>query len=173
MRKSRAITLTVLTGLTLTGCCLTSLGCGRRGTSTTGPQQYEPPDHTWYDAAGNPIPERWKTDERGNRVLDAEGRPIPEPGVPYDRHHRPWAYSGGVWAPILVPIAPGPSYSRSSSSGSWITGGSGYRSMNSTPAYRSGSGTGTSSVGSSPPAGSSISRGGFGSTGSSSGGSSS
>lgn len=162
MRKSRAITLTVLTGLTLTGCCLTTLGCGRGGSSSG--QRYEPPDRTWYDANGNPIPERWKTDAEGNRALDAEGRPIPEPGVPYDRQHRPWAYTDGAWAPLLVPVMGGSSY-RPSRSGAWLFGGSGYRSSNTTPAYRSGSGTGSRPVGSSS---SSISRGGFGSTGSSS-----
>ncbi len=171
MRKSRAITLTVLSGLLLTGCCVVSPGCGRRGSSTSGTgQRYEPPDHTWYDANGNAIPEKWKTDEAGNRVLDAEGRPVPEPHVPYDRHHRPWTYSNGVWAPILIPIATGSSYSSSRSS-SWLSGGSGYRSTTTTPAYRSSSGTGSSSIGSSSS--SSISRGGFGSTGSSSSSSSS
>ena len=168
MRKSRAITLTVLSGLMLTGCCLASAGCGRGGSSTA--QQYEPPDQTWYDADGNAIPERWKLDEQGNRVLDAEGRPIPEPHVPYDRQHRPWAYTGGVWMPLPVPIFHSSSYGSSRSS-SWLSGGSGYRSTTTTPAYRSGSGSGSSSVGSSSP--SSISRGGFGSTGSGSSSSSS
>ena len=170
MRKSREITLTVLSGLMLTGCCITSRGCGKRGSSTSSAQQYEPPDRTWYDANGNVIPEKWKTDAQGNRVLDVEGRPIPEPGVPYDRHHRPWAYTNHVWAPLLVPIA----YSSLSRSSSWLTGSSGYRSSGTTTTYRSGTGSGSSSVGSSsPPSGSSISRGGFGSTGSSSSSSSS
>src|SRR5262245_62747477 len=155
MRKTRAITLTVLSALMLTACCITTVGCGRR----TPP----PPDHTWYDAGGNAIPEKWKTDEHGNRGLDAEGRPIPDPHVPFDRYHRPWVYVNGTWQPQDPPAS---AYSSSSSShtyssrpGLWLWGGSGYRS------------TGGSSyhpAASSSSSGSSISRGGFGSTGSSS-----
>ncbi len=171
MRKSRAITLAVLAGWTLTGCCITSLGCGKRG-SSTGPR-YEPPDHTWYDADGNKITEKWKTDEQGNRVLDEQGRPIPEPGVPYDRLHRPWVHTNGVWSPLPILIAH--SLSSGSRSSSWFSGGSGYRTSGTTTTYRSGTGSGSTSIGSSSaaPSGSSISRGGFGSTGSSSSSSSS
>ena len=152
MRRSRTITLTVLAGLMLTACCIGAPGCGKRSASA--------PDHTWYDKDGNQIAERWKTDEQGNRVLDDQGRPIPEPGVPYDRYHRPWVFANGLWAPLPPPGG----YSSSSSSyrsrsGSWLWGGSGYRSGGTT--YRSGSGS------TSKP--SSISRGGFGSTGSSGG----
>ena len=160
MWKSRTVTVTLLSALVLTTCCVSMSGCGRR----TPP----PPDHTWYDASGNRVEEKWKTDANGTRVLDAQGRPIPEPGVPYDRYHRPWVYTNGIWAPLPPPAG---SYSSGSSyrsgSSSWLWGGSGYRSTTSGPAYRS---SGGSSVGggSSAPSGSSISRGGFGSTGMSS-----
>jgi hypothetical protein len=148
MRRSRAITLTVLAGLMLTACCITLPGCGRRSASA--------PDHTWYDANGNAIPEKWKTDQQGNRLLDEQGRPIPDPHVPYDRYHRPWVFTGGVWAPLPPPAG---TTSSSSRTGSWLWGGSGYRS------FGSGSGSWSSpSRSSSSP--SSISRGGFGSTGS-------
>lgn len=174
MRKSRAITLTVLAGLMLTGCCLTTVGCGGR-------RHAPPPDHTWYDASGNAIPEKWKADEQGNRVLDANGRPIPDPDVPRDRYGRPWVYENGVWTP---PPSPAGAYSSSSSSSSsshsysshpgvWIWGGSGYRSTGGT-SYRPAAGVGSSSSSASRSSGpSSISRGGFGSTGSSASSSSS
>jgi hypothetical protein len=135
MRRSRTITLTVLAGLMLTACCVRA-PFGRRSA-----------DHTWYDASGNRIDERWRTDEKGNKALDAQGRPIPEPGVPYDRYHRPWVFTGGAWAPLPPP---GGSSTRSRT-GSWLWGGSGYRSGTTGTSYRSGSST--------------ISRGGFGSTG--------
>lgn len=153
MRKSRTITLTVLSGLVLTACCVSMAGCGGRAA----------PDHTWYDANGNRIEERWKTDANGNKLLDAEGRPIPDPHVPYDRYHRPWAFTSGVWAPLPPPAG---SSSRSRSS-SWLWGGSGYRSTTSGPSYRS---TGGGSSSPARSATSSISRGGFGSTGMSSSG---
>lgn len=146
MRRSRTITLTVLTGLMLTACCITMPGCGR-GSSA--------PDHTWYDASGNRIQERWKLDANGNKVLDAQGRPIPDPHVPYDRHHRPWVFVNGAWAPLAPPAG---SYSRSRSS-TWLWGGSGARTTTS-----GGGGSSSPSRTSSSP--SSISRGGFGSTGS-------
>lgn len=172
MRKSRTITLTVLAGgLTLTGCCcLTSLGFGKRDAHTpeSSAPRYEPPDHTWFDEDGNPIPEEWKTDDQGNRV--------PAHGVPHDRYGRPWVHSGGIWAPLLIPVGHSP-YRAPARSSSWLTGGSGYRTSGTTTTYRAGSGTGSSSVGSShsssAPSGSSVSRGGFGSTGSSSSSSSS
>jgi hypothetical protein len=152
MRKSRAITLTVLSTLMLTGCCVSMSGCGRR----------PPPDHTWHDASGNPVPEKWKTDEHGNRLLDANGHPIPEP-FPHDRDGRPWVYDSNS---VLVP-PPSPTGSYHSRPGMvWLWGGSGYRSTGGS-SYRPG--VGTSSPGrtstSSAPSGSSISRGGFGSTG--------
>lgn len=171
MRKSRTITLTVLAGLTLTGCSLASLGCGKRDAHTpeSSAQQYEPPDHTWFDEDGNPVPEKWKTDDQGNRV--------PAHGVPHDRYGRPWVHSGGIWAPLLIPVGYSAPYRAPARSSSWLTGGSGYRTSNTTTTYRAGAGTGSSSVASphssSAPAGSSISRGGLGSTGSSSGSSSS
>ncbi|MBM3979935.1 MAG: hypothetical protein FJ304_06560 [Planctomycetes bacterium] len=146
MRKSRAITLTVLTGLMLTACCITMPGCGRA----------PGPDYTWYDASGNRIQERWKLDANGHKVLDAQGRPIPDPHVPYDKYHRPWVFVNGAWAPLSPPAG---SSTRSRTS-TWLWGGSGYRSSSSggSSSYRS-----TSGSSSSP---SSVSRGGFGSTGS-------
>lgn len=148
MRMSRAITVTLLSGLMLTACCATTSGCGRRPAA---------PDHTWYDAGGNRIEERWKTDEHGTRVLDANGRPIPDPHVPHDRYGRPWVYAAGGWAPLLAPAG-----SRSSRSSSWLFGGSGYRSTGGSSYHPGGSGSSSSS------SSSSISRGGFGGTGSSS-----
>ena len=145
MRMSRTLTFTILTALMLTACCITMPGC-RRG----------PPDHTWYDANGNVIAEKWKTDPSGNKLLDDQGRPIPDPHVPYDRYHQQWVFVGGAWVPPAPPA--GSSYSRSRP-GLWLWGGSGYRSTGSS-SYRPAVGSGSS--------GSSISRGGFGSTGSSS-----
>jgi hypothetical protein len=142
---SRAITVTVLAGVMLTGCCLFSPGCGRPA-----------PDHAWYDANGNVVEEKWKTDANGNKLLDAEGRPIPDPHVPYDRHQRPWVFTNGVWAPLTPPSWS--SSSRSSSSSSWWRGSS-YRSSSSSPSYRPALGSPSSS------SSSSISRGGFGTTG--------
>jgi hypothetical protein len=144
MRRSRTITVTLLAGLMLTGCCVFSPGCG-----------HSQPDHTWYDASGNAIEEKWKTDAGGAKMLDAEGRPIPDPHVPYDRYHRPWVFANGVWAP-LPPPSSWSSRSSSSSSSSW------WRS----PSYRGPSSTSSSyrgAVGSPSP--SSIGRGGFGTTG--------
>jgi hypothetical protein len=158
MRMSRAITVTLLSAAMLTACCVATPGCGRRT-----------PDTTWYDASGNRIEERWKTNPDGTRVLDEQGRPIPDPHVPYDRYHRPWVFANGVWAPLPPPASSSSSSSsyRSSSGSSWWWGGDGYRTTTTTPTYRSGSGSGGSSGsgGTSAPAGSSITRGGFGSTG--------
>ena len=149
MRKSRAITLTVLAGLMLTACCITMPGCGR------GSHQ---PDHTWYDASGNRIEERWKTDAQGHKLLDNQGRPIPDPHVPYDRYHRPWVFTNGVWAPLAQPAGSSSSSSSRSRAGAFLWGGSGYRSFSSGSSSSSPSRSSTSSP-------SSISRGGFGSTG--------
>lgn len=160
MWRSRTITVTLLSALVLTTCCISMSGCGRR--------QPPPPDHTWYDASGNPVAEKWKTNADGTRMLDANGHPIPDPHVPYDRYHRPWVFVNGAWAPQAPPAS---SYSSSRSS-TWLWGGSGYRSTSSSSSYRS-VGGGSSSGGTSAPSGSSISRGGFGSTGMSSGSSSS
>jgi hypothetical protein len=162
MWKSRAITVTLLSSLMLTACCVSMSGCGSGG--------HAAPDHTWYDANGNRIEERWKTDEHGNRVLDAEGRLIPDPHVPYDPYHRPWVYTSGVWAPLPPPAG---SSTAHRSTGLWLWGGSGYRSTSSGPSYRSTTGGGSYSPSHSSSSGSSsgsssISRGGFGSTGSSS-----
>lgn len=160
MRMSRTITVTLLSAAMLTACCVSMSGCGRRPAA---------PDHTWYDASGNRVEERWKTDANGNRVLDDAGRPIPDPHVPYDSYHRPWVYGNGVWAPLPPPAGSSSSgSSHRSGPGLWLWGGSGYRSTTSSPAYRS---SGGSSIGggSSAPSGSSISRGGFGSTGMSGG----
>jgi hypothetical protein len=145
---SRGITLTVLAGLLLTAC-LTSRGCGHRPTT---------PDHTWYDAGGNPIAQKWKK--------DADGKDVPDPH-PYDQYGRQWVYDADG---NLVPLPPPAGSSGSSGSGTWIWwwGGSGYRSYSSGPSYRPGPGSSSSS--SSPsrsPSSSSISRGGFGSTGAS------
>jgi hypothetical protein len=158
MRKSRAITITLLSTLMLTACCVSMSGCRGGG--------HAAPDHTWYDSTGNRIEERWKTDEHGNKLLDAEGRPIPDPHVPYDPYHRPWVFTNGVWAPLPPPA--GSSTSHRSSSGSWLWGGSGYRSTSSGPSYRSTTGGSVSPSHSSSSGSSSISRGGFGSTGMSS-----
>lgn len=168
MRMSRKITLTLLGGLTLTGC-LAASGCGPAGGRPDPAEAPEPPDRTWYDDNGNVIPEKWKTDAQGNRVLDEEGRPIPEPTVPRDRHGRPWVYSNGMWGPLVV-LASSPHYRSPARSSSFLTGGSGYRSTSTTTTYRAPSGTGSSSFrsapSSAPASGSSITRGGFGSTGS-------
>lgn len=129
---SRGITLTLLSGLTLTAC-LTSRGCRR-------------PDYTWYDAHGNRITENWKTDANGKRVPDPH---------PYDRYGHAWVYNS---AGELVPPAP-PAGSYYRPSGLWFWG-SGYRSGGSSTSYRSGSSSSSSSV----------SRGGFGSTGASASG---
>lgn len=155
MRMSRAITVTLLSAALLTACCVSMSGCGRRAA----------PDHTWYDASGNPVEQKWKTDANGQQLRDAEGRPIPDPQVPYDRYHRPWVYTNGVWAPLPPPTTSSGSSYRSGSPGLWLWGGSGYRTTTSSPAYRSSGGSSSSSGGTSAPSGSSISRGGFGSTG--------
>jgi hypothetical protein len=157
MRKSRSITLTVLAGLMLTGCLISNFGCGGR-------RSPPPVDHSWYDANGNRVEQKWKTDAQGQQVKDAQGRPIPDPHVPYDNYGRPWVYTGGVWAPLPPPV----SYSRSSSS-TWLSGGSGYRTTSGS-SYRPSPSIGSSSSTSSPSRSSSsspssISRGGFGSTG--------
>lgn len=157
MRKSRAITVTLLSALMLTACCVSMSGCGRRPPP--------PPDHTWYDQSGNRIPEKWKTNADGTRALDAGGHPIPDPHVPYDRYHRPWVFINGAWGPQPPPAGSSSSSHRSSS---WLWGGSGYRSSSGGSGYRTTGGT-TSGGGVSAPSGSSISRGGFGSTGMSSG----
>ncbi len=141
---SRGITVTLLAGLMLTGCICGGGACMRRAS---------PPDHTWYDSGGNRIEERWKTDETGKRVPDPH---------PYDRYGRPWVYDADG---NLVPPAPPAGSSSSSRSGFFFWGGSGYRSTGSGTSYRSGN----PGIGSSSP--SSISRGGFGSTGASSSGS--
>jgi hypothetical protein len=146
MRKSTSVTVTLLAGLVLTSCCISMSGCGRSPS----------PDRTWYDASGNRIQEKWKTDAGGNKLLDEQGRPIPDPHVPYDSHHRPWVYENGAWVPLPVPVS---TRSSSSSRRSWFWGGSG-------SGYRSFSSGGSSSSPSHSSTPSSISRGGFGSTGS-------
>lgn len=100
------------------------------------------PDYTWYDAHRHVIAENWKTDAGGKRVPDPH---------PYDRYGRLWVYDA---AGNLVPPAP-PAGSSYRASPLWFWGGSGYRSGGSTTSYRSGASTSSSS----------ISRGGFGSTG--------
>src|SRR5262245_10391455 len=153
MRRSSAITVTVLGALLLT-CCLSSGGWGRRSASA--------PDYTWYDASGNAIPEKWKIDEQGNKLLDDQGRPIPDPAVPYDSYHRQWVYQNGEWVPLPPPGGSSSSSSRSGFGGFWLFGGSGYRSGSSGTSYRPGVGSSSST------SSSSISRGGFGTTGASS-----
>ncbi|HEY1186610.1 MAG TPA: hypothetical protein VGE74_03085 [Gemmata sp.] len=171
-RMSRTVTLKLLTGLTLTGC-LAASGCGAAEGPAPGRDAHEPIDTTWYDENGNAIPERWETDENGNRVLDGEGRPVPVPRVPHDRHGRPWVYHNSAWVPLVV-IGHTGYHSGPVRSSSWVTGGSGYRSTNTVTSYRAPTGAGSRPVltgapaRSSPPAGSSISRSGFGSTGSAS-----
>ncbi|MBY0460271.1 MAG: hypothetical protein K2V38_23390, partial [Gemmataceae bacterium] len=136
MRQSRAITLKLLASLTLTGGSLAAVtGCGGEPQPAPEPevaeaQPAEEPDTTWYDADGNAIPEKWKTDEQGERVLDAEGRPIPQPGVPYDRHGRPWVYHNGSWIPHLLFIHHTVGPVRTSSP--WPSGSSGYRTTSTT-----------------------------------------
>ena len=182
-RMSRTITLKLLAGLTLTGC-LAASGCGQSAepTEPARADENEPVDTTWYDENGNPIPEEWKTDEQGNRILDSEGRPVPAHGVPHDRHGHLWVHHHGMWVPPIVVF--GPSYHGApmyhggpARSSSWVTGGSGYRTPSTTTPYRSPSGAGSSAARpaapsrpstSAPRPGSSIGRGGFGSTGSSS-----
>jgi hypothetical protein len=145
MRSSRTITVTLLSALMLSSCCY---GMRHRGR-----------DNTWYDASGNAIAERYKTDAQGNLLRDIEGRPIPDPDVPRDRWGRPWVFVSGAWQPLAPLTGSSSSSSSYRSSGiSWFGGGSGYRSFSSP----SGSSFGGSSSPSSP---SSISRGGFGSTG--------
>jgi hypothetical protein len=157
MRKSRNITLTVLAGIMLTACCC----MGQPG----GWWRRSVPDYTWYDAQGTAIPVKWKLDANGNKLLDEQGRPIPDPHVPYDKYHRAWVYNETTkeWEPQSPPAG---SSSSSSHSSSWRPGGlfffggggggSGYRS----------SGSSSSSSRTSSP--SSVSRGGFGTTSSSS-----
>lgn len=149
MRKSSSVTVTLLAGLMLTSCCVSMAGCGRSPS----------PDRNWYDSAGNRIVEKWKTDTAGNKLLDDKGQPIPDPHVPYDSYRRPWVYEGGAWVPLPVPVTSRSSLYRSGSS--WW-GGSGYRTFSSGGSSSSPSRTSTPS---------SISRGGFGSTGSGSVGS--
>lgn len=171
MKKSRKITLTVLAGLTLTGC-LAAAGCGTRDEEpvTTEYDPDEPVDHTWYDEHGNAIPEQWKVDEHGNRVLDAEGRPVPLV-TPHDRHGRPFMYHGGVWLPPLIVLGHSAYYGGAPRP--MMGGGGGYRGPNSTTPYRGPNGAGSRPVvsppaasrPSAPPAGSAIGRSGFGSTG--------
>lgn len=131
MRMSRGVTVTILGGLLLTSC-LTTGGCGRGSAR----------DHTWYDASGHRIEEKWKT--------TADGKRVPDPH-PYDRHGRQWVYDS---AGNLVP--PDPPRSAARTAPLFLWGGSGYRSGSSGSSYRSGSSRSSSS----------ISRGGFGSTGS-------
>lgn len=182
---TRKITLKLLAGLTLTGC-LAASGCGGSEETTEGPvstDPSEPVDETWYDENGHAVAQQWRVDEHGNRVLDAEGRPIPEPAVPRDRHGHLWVYHRGLWVPPVIVLGPsyhaGPVYhSGPVRSSSWVSGGSGYRTPSTPIPYRAPSGSGSSpvhtatparpSASASPPAGSSISRGGFGSTGSAS-----
>jgi hypothetical protein len=169
MRKSRAITLTVLAGLMLT-CCIAAPSCF-----------HSEPDRTWYDENGNAIEEKWQTDANGNKMLDAEGRPIPSPHVPYDRHHRPWVFVGGVWGPPVPPMGTrtssysSPSRSSSSwgSSSSYRSFSSGSSSSTSSPSRTSTSTPSRSSSSPSTSSPSSVSRGGFGTTGAGSSSSSS
>ena len=128
-----------LLGAATLSACVCAVPWGRRH-----------PDRTWHDAAGNPIAENWKTDETGKRVPDPH---------PHDRYGRPWVYDAEG---NLVPPPP----AGSSSTGRsyvplWLWGGSGYRSYGGSPPR-------PSSGPAARPA-PSISRGGFGSTGSSSG----
>lgn len=157
MRASRTITVTLLSALLLSSCCYGVWGRGR--------------DRTWYDASGHAIVEKYKTDAQGNRLHDAEGRPIPDPDVPRDRYGRPWVFVSGVWQP-LAPPSSGSSSSSYRSSSSWFSSGSS-SSSSSSSGYRTFSSSGGSSSSSSVFGGSSssstssssISRGGFGSTG--------
>lgn len=181
MKMSRKITLKLLAGLTLTGC-LAAAGCGKtEEPDAVSTEAEEPVDTNWYDEDGNVIPQEWKTDESGNRVLDAEGRPVPAHGVPRDRHGHLWVYHSGVWVPPIVVFGPtyrsGPVYGGGPVRSGGMFGGSGYRTPNTAVPYRAPSGTGSAPIRSatpsrpsgpsSPPAGSSVSRSGFGSTGSS------
>src|SRR5262249_55564120 len=139
---SRGITVTLLSGLLLTGC-LCGGACHRRAR-----------DQTWYDSSGHAIEQKWKK--------DANGKDVPDPH-PSDRYGRPWVYDSDG---NLVPLDPPPGV-RSHHYG-FIWGGTGYRSFSSGSPYRSGSyGSGSSSSSSSPSrsgSSSSVSRGGFGST---------
>ncbi len=151
MRSSRTITVTLLSALMLSSCCY---GMRHRGR-----------DRTWYDASGNAIAERYKTDAQGNQLRDAEGRPIPDPDVPRDRWGRPWVFVSGAWQPLAPPSSGSSSSSSYRSSSSWFSGSS--SSSSSSSGYRTFSSPGGSSSSSvfGGSSSSSISRGGFGSTG--------
>jgi hypothetical protein len=142
MRASRSITVTLLSALLLSSCCYGMYGRRR--------------DRTWYDASGHAIVEKYKTDAQGNQLRDTEGRPIPDPDVPRDRYGRPWVFVNGAWQPQAPPSSGSSSSYRSSSV--WFGSGS-----SSSSGYRSFSSPSVGSSSSSSP--SSISRGGFGSTG--------
>lgn len=120
--------------------CITARGCG--GSRAR--------DYTWYDAHGHKISENWTVDSSGKRV--------PDP-YPHDRYGRPWVYDeNGNLVPQEPPAG---SRHRSGGGGLFFWGGSGYRSGSSGSSYSPGrSGSGPSS----------ISRGGFGSTGMGGGG---
>jgi len=139
-RMTRAISLTLLGAATLTACLCLAPGCNRRA----------PPDHTWYDVGGKAIPEAWTTDAAGKRV------PSPHP---HDRRGRPWVYdANGTLVPLADDSTTGThsAYSSHRSSGAgWLWGGSGFRSWGGSSAGSPGARSGASSV----------SHGGFGSSG--------
>lgn len=165
MRMSGGVTVTLLGGLMLTAC-LSSRGCGRHHVVPVAP------DRTWYDANGQPVAEHWAT--------DAEGKRFPDPH-PHDRFGHPWPTDAN--GNLVPPVPPPTTYYHDSY---WWWGGSGYRSYNTGPTYRSGTpspatpttrpASGSSPSTSSPSAkpssssSSSITRGGFGSTGMGGGG---
>lgn len=147
MRASRSVTVTLLSALMLSSCCY---GMWHRGRAR---------DHTWYDARGNVMVEKYKTDAQGVPLRDAAGRTIPDPDVPRDRYGNSWIFVNGAWQPQAPPRSS--SSSSSYRSGGSLFGGSSSSSSSSSSSYR----TFSSSGGSSSSSSSSISRGGFGSTG--------
>lgn len=150
MRASRSVTVTLLSALMLSSCCY---GMWHRGRAR---------DHTWYDARGNVMVEKYKTDAQGVPLRDSAGRTIPDPDVPRDRYGNSWIFVNGAWQPQAPPGSSSSSSYRSSSS--LFSGGSssssGYRTFSS-----SGGSSSSSSVFGGSSSSSSISRGGFGSTG--------
>lgn len=169
MRKSRSVAVKLL------GAAVLSTGCGRPNpppapAPALAPapvqiQHAEPVDWTWHDAAGRPIEERWALDE------DWQLAPSPHP---CDARGRPW-----VWDEygLLVPLALVEPTSTTgalahSTSGGTTTQPTYHRRTTFVPIIIGSSSSGYRTFSSPAPVGrpsapgsSTISRGGFGSTG--------